>query len=381
MAGLTLPSPVATVATYQLLSAAAAAATAKVPGVKVYDYGQGDCNAVVADPGTGVAAPVLYFDIGGGKHAGSRTHPWHEEWSRGTCPDLTLAPTIVLSHWDGDHHSTAYYIVNQNTTNKKVPTTAKALLPALQNTVQWLVPRRCKYPSTLDFVRTLKNISCWPDATAQHTFELNEHTRIVIERAFIDQTGEFDPNLDGLAVRVERLDAAKNVIEELVMPGDAPYHIIPSLEKKEVKQCVGLLAFHHGSETHLGEAEDFIPPPKPNVAAAKIAFTFGLKLDRSRCHHHPAPEAVEKYKSLGWTNVGCISGVLTPWPPADKESNFTATTGRTDVDLPFVTPEPAPPPPASAPPSTPATTVSASSSSGAAPRPTRKRRIVMRWTP
>lgn len=72
----------------------------------------------------------------------------HKELTRTkSCePDLSLAPTIVLSHWDGDHHSTAYYIVDHTTTNKVV----------------------------------------------------NDHTRAVIERAHKDQSGEFDPNLDGL---------------------------------------------------------------------------------------------------------------------------------------------------------------------------------------
>jgi hypothetical protein len=375
MAGLELPRPQATVSTYRLFSSKAAGAMASIKGVRVYDYGQGDCNAIM-----GADRPVLYFDIGGGKHAGSKSHPWHDDWRKTCAPDLELEPTIVLSHWDGDHHSTAYYIVHHDTTNKNVPDDAKETRDGLCKTLQWLVPRRCKYPSTLAFVRQIKQLQCWPDKVGEHTFELNDHTRVVIERAFKDQNGDFDPNLDGLAIRVERLDADKEVIEQIVMPGDAPYDIIPSLRAKEVEECVGLLAFHHGSETHMDDAAEYIPKPKVlQSGTPKIAYTFGLKKDGERCHHHPAPDAVAKYHGVGWNERGCISGTLDPWPPTDKETAFTVKTVRGDVDLPFITAEP-PPPQASATSSS-STVSNATSSSAPAARPQRERKVVLRWSP
>ena len=66
------------------------------------------------------------------------------------------------------------------------------------------------------------------------------------------------------------------------MPGDASYNIIPSLKNGSVTQCVGLLAFHHGSETHMDEAKGSIP--KALSRPGRIAFTFGLEQQGGRCH-------------------------------------------------------------------------------------------------
>ena len=306
----------AKLATYAILSAEAATElqTRPITGVKVLDFGQGDCNAVVTDQGK----PVVLFDMGGGKHTGSRTHPWHTAWNAHGCRakvlDVSLKPTVVLSHWDGDHYSTGWYITNSaNLTTKVVPVTAPV------KDLQWLVPRQCKHPSKLEFVAQLTNVRCWPGGS--HRFNLNATTDLVVEACSGSTSSEYDPNLDGLAVRIDRVKAGgdpvvdSDVIARIVLPGDAPYQFIPSCKSGPPTKVVGMLAFHHGSETHLDA--DAIAAMPVAMANATIGYTFGLKPDGSRCYGHPSKAAIAEYEkgTKGWTAKVCPSGGFAAWPP------------------------------------------------------------------
>ena len=335
----------AALAKYQILSDDATddLKTHRINAVKVLDYGQGDCNAVVDDQGH----PILFFDMGGGKHTGSRTHPWHNDWAGQTCKnnklDLALKPTVILSHWDGDHYSTAWYITWYPTnatgqTTKQVP-----VGHAEVKDLQWLVPRQNKHPSKLEIVTMLTNIRCWPDTVVSHRFNLDATTDLVVEKC-IGGSGEYDPNLDGLAVRLERVKAGgdpskeADVVARILMPGDRAYQFIPSCAGgPPPAKMAAMLAFHHGSETHL-DAHAIAAMPAAKDASATIAYTFGLKPDGRRCYGHPSQKAIGEYEHVNknWTTKVCPSGgfIATDWPPG-PDLDSTQQANRADQTLPL----------------------------------------------
>lgn len=283
-----------------------------IDGLHVLDYGQGDCTAVVDKTNRA----IVYFDIGGGKHTGSRTHPWHQAWDQHAChpqaPEFSLQPTIVLSHWDGDHYSTARYLVKPG--NKEVPLAAAAINVKLS---RWLAPRQCKHPSKLEMAVELgPSLRCWPKGVESHTFELTPRTQMVIEKCDGNGPKEYDPNLDGLAARLERLDKYDDVVERMILPGDAPYKIIPSFENGPPDKVMAMLAYHHGSETHL---DDDTIQSIPKAVGGTIAYTFGLKPDGRRCYDHPRTKAIDEYSKAGFTNPVLPSGGFSNWPPGNAD--------------------------------------------------------------
>lgn len=304
-----------------------------VKGVQILDYGQGDCNAIVDETGK----PVLFFDMGGGKHTGSRSHPWHQAWDTptwntktwfGKVLDLGRKPSVILSHWDGDHYSTAWYLTHRTIlTTKTVPGSAGEV-----KDLRWLAPRQCKHPSKLEFVLDLTDLSCWPANTRTHTFKLTGGTRLVVDKCK-DTSSSYDPNLDGLAVVLER-EGSGQIEERMVLPGDAPFNVIPSCSDQALDKVILLLAFHHGSETHLAEAKAHIPAPL--VGKGKIAYTFGLKPDGGRCYGHPSEQAILEYQIKGWTDKLLPSGgdgAFGTWPPGKTDTGNADARGDVSHDF------------------------------------------------
>ncbi|MDP9191407.1 MAG: hypothetical protein M3P06_06875 [Acidobacteriota bacterium] len=328
-------------AEHELLSAAAVAHLAAgvgIDGVRVLDYGQGDCSAIVDDAGE----PVVFFDMGGGKQpAGSQTHPWHVEWGvdkkfagapwRHKIPDVRHRPTVILSHWDGDHYSTAYYLTHRQMKTKVVPNDAPDVTD-----LKWLVPRQCRHPSKLAFVIELNDVACWPANVERHRFQLSARTFVQVERCVGAIGQKYDPNLDGLALLVERVDAGGDVVERMLLPGDAPYAYIPSCRDGHLDKVVAMLAPHHGSKTHLDEAEESIPAASGE--GRDIVYTYGLKSNGERCYEHPSAEAIEAYRKHGWERAQHPAGAFAHWPPGPDDLGDPI--GRDDVLLTFSAPDP-----------------------------------------
>jgi hypothetical protein len=331
--------PDADPAEHEFLSDAAVAhlaGGATIGGVRVFDYGQGDCSAIVDEDGD----PVVFFDMGGGKGTGSTTHPWHVDWGveakfatapwRHKFPVVKNQPTVILSHWDGDHYSTAYYLTHRAMKSKIVPDDAPDV-----RSLKWLVPRQCRHPSKLAFVAELNDVACWPEQVTRHRFQISGRTVLQVERCVGTREKGYDPNLDGLALLVERLDGNDNVEERMLLPGDAPYAYIPSCRDGQLDKVIALLAFHHGSKTHLAQAERAIP-----VAAGDmhdIVYTYGLKPSGERCFQHPSAEAIDAYVKRGWNRVGHPAGTIDPWPPGPDALGDPMDRG--DVLLTFSAPD------------------------------------------
>lgn len=312
---------------------AVAAASGGIKGIVVYDYGQGDCSAIVDKKGR----PLVFFDMGGGTSTGSLTHPWHTAWGsrkfaraawRQKVPDVTREPTILLSHWDADHYSTAWYLTKRRIDSKQVPADAPDVVG-----LKWIAPRqRNKGPSTFAFAKELKNLSCWPARTAAHRYRIGKKTRLQVERC----TGSGnDANLNGIAVVLERLGKANQPAEQMLLPGDAPYAYIPSCQRGALTKLTALLAFHHGSATHLRQARQYIPPPA--TKAPRVVYTYGVKPDGGRCYGHPSADAIRVYTKLGWSRAEHPGGALRQWPP--RAGSRGDPQSRADVRLDFVTPD------------------------------------------
>jgi hypothetical protein len=312
---------------HRLLSPSAATAARRgIAGVTVFDFGQGDCNAIVDKN----REPVVYFDLGGGTKFGSETHPWHRVWRgvharwRSKLPPMNNEPAIILSHWDTDHYSTAYSLVFGSVDAKIVPYGAPDV-----RSLKWIVPRQCVHPSKHAFVKRLTNVTCWPAGKTQHRYQLGPSTFLQIERC----TGRGkDTNLSGLASIVEREDARGEIVEQMLLPGDAPYAYIPSCRKNRLTKVVALLAFHHGSKTHLRKALRFIPKPLRGTKP-RIVYTNGVNRDGERLYGHPVAQAIRAYEALGWTESAHPGGSFEEWPPRPKDlANWRK---RTDVMLSF----------------------------------------------
>jgi len=315
-----------------LSDASAAAARGGIKGIVVYDYGQGDCNAIVDKKGR----PLVFFDMGGGTSTGSLTHPWHTAWGarkfarakwRRKVPDVSREPTVLLSHWDADHYSTAWYLTKRGIDSKQVPAGAPDVVG-----LKWIAPRQWnKGPSTFAFAKELKKLSCWP-AKAVHPYRISKKTLLRVERC----TGSGnDANLNGIAVVLERLGKANEPAEQMLLPGDAPYAYIPSCQQRMLTKLVALLAFHHGSATHLRQARQYIPPPA--TKAPRVVYTYGVKPDGGRCYGHPSADAIRAYMRIGWSRAEHPGGAFRQWPPrADSRGDPQS---RADVRLDFVTPD------------------------------------------
>lgn len=290
-----------------------AKAGSEVKGVKAIDFGQGDCNAIVAKDGDGNDKPILFFDLGGGCGQCSRTHRHHpthgkagEKGWGNIAPkiDTTHKPTVILSHWDKDHYFSA--------------TKAEAKVKGLN----WLVPRQKIGPQCVKFVRKLTNIRCFPNGAPGVRYQLlaqTGHTDLYIEQA--TDYNAADRNLSGLICTLVKHDGAGADQERIVMPGDAPYHKIPSLSGGAspggtVKK---LFAYHHGSREHMNHAKARIPN-NPG-GGHLLQMTYGLTTGGKNHYGHPNKDAVAQYKAKGWTTRTNTASAN----PTDMNS---ATTGQ-----------------------------------------------------
>lgn len=293
-----------------------------VTGVKAVDFGQGDCNAIMAQDSLGADHPVLYFDIGGGSGQCSRTHPHHP--THGTAGqrgwahvagrlDTTYSPTVILSHWDKDH----YY-------------SATKAVPQVRN-LQWLVPRQKIGASCAKFVKGLTNIRCFPHGGASVRHKLStkaNHVDLFIEQA--SNLASDDRNLNGLATTLVRHDGAGTDQSKIVMPGDAPYNLLPSLAGGTAPggTVAGLFAYHHGSQTHLNHAAAHIPAPAGG--GHRILFSYGLSPTNTNNYGHPNAAAVTAYRGAHW-NTRLNTASTNPNSTASTKAGHNVTT-RGDRD-------------------------------------------------
>jgi len=283
----------------------------KVIGVRAVHVGQGDFTAVQSEDGKA----VFYFDVGGGCHAGSRSYPWHRTKTPartlGECFEHSLSPYVFLSHWDHDHWFSA-----EN-------------LTAIAQS-HFIAPRQMIAPSHLKTKqRIMPNVRLWPRDEKIVEIQLTTGHGLLIESCSGDEGG--DPNHSGLALTLVRYkqrvvrstgelsvavhkDAASithaRYRELILLPGDAPYHYVRSLGNQALRdggRYIGLLAYHHGSQSEWSNATAYAPTANANTHRA--GYTYGIKPDNKGCYSSmPGSDAVQGMKDKGWTDRKNTSG-------------------------------------------------------------------------
>lgn len=264
------------IANYDLL---AGQTVAQITAVRIFDIGQGDCSGLLDEND----AVFLYVDYGG-----LLDHPDKGNFSN-VANRLPIASdkTVVLTHWDWDHYNSARH-------------------NAAATTAQWLVPRQNIGPRALAFTQGLAKSVCWPESIGRAAirYAVGSDHDVQIEKCGPRPKGLNQPedrNLTGLAVTVIEKDAQGVDGRFVLLPGDAPYHKIPSRVAAPPPggDCLGLLAYHHGAHSHWIRATDTALPGYGGVAL-RMAYSFG----KSNSYGHPDRK---KYQPSGWDVVGLES--------------------------------------------------------------------------
>jgi beta-lactamase superfamily II metal-dependent hydrolase len=232
-------------------------------GAQALDIGQG--NAVVVDTDDDQAA--FYFDVGAGCFWNTHTRPDNLEQKF----ELDDGTVIVLSHWDADHWFAAGNLLLEDA--KKC---------------RWLAPRQLVSPMHQKLAAQLKGkLRLWPKNRDRSLSIQTGDGCIQIDKC----TGD-ERNYSGLAMTLVKHD--KDGDQIIVLPGDAGFQHIPSLDQDNEDQIegevVGMMATHHGSRTHLQDI------PKPSQWGGTIIYSYG----NGNGYGHPAAEAVEAYEDQGW---------------------------------------------------------------------------------
>jgi hypothetical protein len=221
----------------------------------VYDVGQGNCTAVIEN-----GFPVLYVDLGGGVKGNRNTFP-----SALTAFCFTEKPTIVLSHWDSDHWSSA----------NRDPR-------AYRRT--WIVPRQAPSlgPIHKTFLgRILQHggtVLVWPRhglaSVRAGPCELLKCTGAPSSR-----------NDSGLALVLER--AVDGMSGRMLFPGDASYDRIPISG-----DFTHVVVPHHGAKTHAASA-----PGPDGLPFGRLVYSFGA----GNSYEHPVAATRQLHKA--WPEV------------------------------------------------------------------------------
>jgi hypothetical protein len=218
----------------------------------VYDVGQGNCNALLGDRNV----PFLYYDFGGGVAGNRQSFP-------GALSSFcfTETPTIVLSHWDWDHWSSANRDANAYALPWIVPREPKALGPVHAT----FLGRLSQRATLLVWPSTLQRLICGD-------YELIKCTGPPHSR-----------NDSGLALSVEHLDAAA----WMLFPADAEYRYIPFFDHP----LIGLVASHHGANTH-GRGV-----PAPSGPDSVLVYSYGAG------NGYPHPSDAGRAGHSAWQRV------------------------------------------------------------------------------
>lgn len=307
------------------------AQNAVIAGVRVIDFGQGDCTEVRTQDGKA----LLYVDMGGGCGKCARTNPGHPDWTGSpayvadpaTKLQLGDDPSVVMTHWDEDHFVTA----------TRIAATAN---------LRWLVPRQKIAKSHVTFVESLNDVRCWPAGKIRHCFSLSAKVKLKIEKC--SKAGvpghKYDRNLDGLAVFIVQHNDAHGLVpgETIILPGDGPYQYIPTLRETgglPPGKVIGLLAFHHGSKTHwsVAQTEAALPRVAAAPAAHKLVYTYGEDVHGVNNFNLANPQSKGRYYALGWRTREDTAGNLASVPPHPSERGHPPTS-RTDRYIGFSVP-------------------------------------------
>lgn len=240
-------------------------------GARVYAIGQGDAIAVMDSD----LKPVLQIDYGG--HQGNPFSAL-ETAERARVIDSTMPvperSLIMITHWDQDHWCSA-------------PKGEEA------RKRQWLVPRQVTSPRATEFAAGLDHISCIPEALVGQPccFKARNGDELWWEKIGPSQTSADkyeDCNRSGVAFSLVRRRWFGRG-EVILLPGDAPFASVAHYRQHLQAQLTltGLVAFHHGADTHWSEAtRALLRNWRRTREQVDVVFSCGK--DNSYSHPHEA---------------------------------------------------------------------------------------------
>lgn len=219
----------------------------RIDWIAVYDVGQGAANALLDENGF----PCMYVDLGGGVLGHYTSFP--QDFKK-LC--LTRNPSIVLSHWDWDHWSSA------------------GRFPATQ-TMTWIVPNQkigIVHGVFAALVLANGTLMVWPSGLASvHSGQIS----------ILKCLGK-DRNNSGLAISI----AGPSGEPPILLPGDASYWNVPT--GTNVHHSV--VAPHHGA--NMGATM----PKAGGGPTGRVAYSYGANNQWS----HPVPITMNRHVSAGW---------------------------------------------------------------------------------
>lgn len=201
--------------------------------LNVYNVGQGSLSAITTEDNI----PLIYFDIGGGFIWNYKTYPQTLK----LC--FTVAKTIIISHWDGDHIETARRYSYSNW--------------AQFIGKNWIVPKQDLtpfYSKLLSKMATTGNVLVWPNSLPSLPFWAGKIIKCIGP----------DKNHSGLALIVV---STKNSIKRVLHPADVAYIHIPNYSNLKLD---GLVATHHGAEFDINNN------PIPTTKNGAIAYSYAI---------------------------------------------------------------------------------------------------------
>lgn len=222
------------------------------PYITVLDVGQGGAIEVEGD------GRRVYFDFGGGVLGNQRTFP--KRFLSSDC--VPQGATVVLSHWDWDHWSSAMR------------------LPDVAFDWNWLVPRQPLGAVHRAFAWELiarNRLRIWPDNVAYV-----ESDTLRVERC-VGTT----QNDSGLAMTVLRR-APFRTRRRVLLPGDAEYDAIPSLSARKTFDAA--VVSHHGSQL------ESIERLRGHKSRGVLVYSYGS----GNLYGHPRLHAQLNYLRSGW---------------------------------------------------------------------------------
>jgi hypothetical protein len=243
-------------------NAMAGVASASIEWVVIYDVGQG--NAIgLCEPSGSVKG---YFDLGGGVTGNAKTFP-----TVLTHFCFTQQPTIILSHWDFDHWSSA----NRDTRSQSMT---------------WIAPRQSVGPTHLALMTSIQ--STGKLLLIPTGFPAKRHGQVYLELC----TGK-GRNHSGLALTLSK--QATGAGDQMLFPGDARYTYILSFPNPPKNQYVSAVVPHHG-----GDMRSRTVPLCPSVSHSRLLYSFGA----GNTFSHPRQVTRVDHHNAAWRNPHIGSG-------------------------------------------------------------------------
>ena len=225
----------------------------------VYDVGQGNAIGLCGSSGS----VEMYFEFGGGVLGNWWTFP---RPLTDFC--FSTQPSIILSHWDFDHWSSA----NRDATSLKST---------------WIAPRQPVGPSHLALMNSIigvgKLLLVPPNLTARWRGQF-----------YLELCTGKGRNHSGLALTFSQRPDGNG--ERMLFPGDAYYTYIASFRPNDY---VSVVAPHHGANMPYSTTPHCLGQPH-----SRLVYSYG----QGNTYNHPSQITQKNHDANGWHDRAVTTG-------------------------------------------------------------------------